>query len=66
VSRDSGDTQEQVVRGIIVFLVFEANPKMVLLEMVLPCLCSGFSGCVEEWQNHFLAESFLFERRWWG
>jgi hypothetical protein len=27
VSRASGDTQQQVVRGIIVFTVFEANPK---------------------------------------
>jgi hypothetical protein len=27
VSRASGDTQEQVVRGIIVFPVLEANPK---------------------------------------
>jgi hypothetical protein len=27
VSRASGDTQQQVVRGIIFFLVFEANPK---------------------------------------
>jgi hypothetical protein len=35
---------------------------MVLLVMVLPCLCSGISGCVEEWQNHFLAESFQFEQ----
>ena len=32
---------------------------MVLLEMVLPGLCSGFSGCVEEWQNHFMSESFF-------
>jgi hypothetical protein len=27
VSRASGDTQEQIVRSIIVFSVFEANPK---------------------------------------
>jgi hypothetical protein len=27
VSRASGDTQEQVVRSIIVFSVFGANPK---------------------------------------
>jgi hypothetical protein len=59
VSRASGDTQQQVVRSIIVFPVCEANPKMVLLVMVLPGLCSGFSGFVEEWQNHFLAESFF-------
>ncbi len=29
------------------------------MEMVLPGLCSGFNGFIEEWQNHFMSESFF-------
>jgi hypothetical protein len=52
VSRASGDTQQQVVRSIIVFRVLEANPKMVLLGNG-SALSLFWINFVEEWQNHF-------------
>jgi hypothetical protein len=58
VSRASGDTQQQVVRSIIVFPVFEANPKMVLLKwfclvFVLDSTALLKSGRIILCQNHF-------------
>jgi hypothetical protein len=44
VSRASGDTQQQVVRSIIVFRVLEANPKMVLLGS----FCCGKQKSIEK------------------